>query len=114
MYHPASDFLSGVSGIILCDPQPGVESNYAYFPVVFDGYKYTRDEIHGKLKAQDIVARKYFYPLTSDFACYRDFPTAGGDKTPVAKRMADCVLTLPLYPDLPLCEVERICRIILN
>ena len=108
------ELLSGVPGIILCDPQPGVDSNYAYFPVVFDGYKYTRDEIHGKLKAQDIVARKYFYPLTSDFACYRDFPTAGGDKTPVAKRMAECVLTLPLYPDLPLCQVDRICQIILN
>jgi len=106
--------LAGVPGIVLCRPQPGVVSNYAYFPVVFDGYKYTRDEIHAKLKQQDIVARKYFYPLTSDFACYEDHPTAGGDKTPVAKRIARQILTLPLYPDLPLTDVDRICDIILR
>ena len=106
--------LSGVPGITLCPEQPGVVSNYAYFPVVFDGWKYTRDQIHEKLKQQDIVARKYFYPLTSDFGCYRDFPTAGGDKTPVAKRIAERVLTLPLYPDLSMEDVDRICDIILK
>ena len=106
--------LSGVPGIILCPAQPGVVSNYAYFPVVFDGWKYTRDQIHEKLKQQDIVARKYFYPLTSDFGCYRDLPAAGGHKTPVAKRIAERVLTLPLYPDLSMEDVDRICDIILK
>ena len=106
--------LSGIDGIRLCPPQPGVQSNYAYFPVVFDGYRLTRDEIHGKLKEQDIVARKYFYPLTSDFECYREHPTAGGEKTPVARHIADRVLTLPLYPELSITDVDRICDIILK
>ncbi len=104
--------LSSISGIKLSAPQDGVKSNYAYFPVVFDGYKYTRDEIFAKLAEQGITARKYFYPLTSDFECYKDFPTAGGDKTPVAKHVAANVLTLPLYADLSLEDVDRICDII--
>lgn len=106
--------LQGVQGIILCSDQPDVTPNYAYFPVVFDGYKYTRDEVFEALKKQDIVARKYFYPLTNDVECYRDLPTAGAEKTPVAKRVADQVLTLPLYADLALEDVDKICQIILK
>ena len=75
---------------------------------------YTRDEIFAKLAEQGITARKYFYPLTSDFECYKGFPTAGGDKTPVAKHIAANVLTLPLYADLSLDDVDRICEIIKN
>ena len=104
--------LENVPGIVLCRPQEGVKSNYAYFPVVFDGYRYTRDEIHANLKSRDIIARKYFYPLTSDFECYAD--TADSTQTPVAKYIADRVLTLPLYPDLPMEDVDRICEIVLN
>lgn len=106
--------LSGVKGIILCGEQEGVKSNYAYFPAVFDGYRYTRDQIFQMLKAENIVARKYFYPLTNDFDCYRDLPTAGVEKTPVAAHIADRVLALPLYADLSLSDVDRICDIILN
>ena len=106
--------LSGIEGIKLCSEQEGVESNYAYFPVVFDGYKYSRDEIFEKLKAENIIARKYFYPLTNGFECYKDMPTAGEDKTPVAKYIADRVLTLPLYADLSIEDVDRICNILLK
>ena len=106
--------LAGVSGIKLCPEQEGVKSNYAYFPVVFENYKYTRDEIFAMLKEHDIVARKYFYPLTNDFECYKEFPTAGAEKTPVAKYLADRVLTLPLYADLTVEDVNRICDIILK
>ena len=105
--------LSGIPGIRLCAPQPGVKPNHAYFPVVFDGYKYTRDEVYARLLDQDILSRKYFYPLTNDIECYRDHPAAGPEKTPVAKYIADRVLTLPLYADLPLEDVDRICDIIL-
>ena len=100
--------LSNIPGIVLCPEQEGVVSNYAYFPVVFDGYKYTRDQVFEQLKAQNIVARKYFFPLTNDIDCYRDLPTAGAEKTPVAKFVADRVLTLPLYADLSLEDVDRI------
>ncbi len=106
--------LDGIDGIALCRPQDGVVSNYAYFPVLFDGCKYQRDNVFQKLKDNGIVARKYFYPLTNDFECYRSFPTAGADKTPIAKEIASRVLTLPLYADLALDDVNRICDIILG
>ena len=61
--------FEGVEGIKLSKIQEGVESNYAYFPVVFDGYKYTRNEVFEKLAEQEIGARKYFYPLTNSFEC---------------------------------------------
>ena len=108
------DRLSGIPGIRLCVPQEGVKPNYAYFPVIFDGYKYTRDQVFERLLAQDILSRKYFYPLTNDVEAYRDYPTAGAEKTPMAKFIADRVLTLPLFADLPLEEVDRICDIILG
>lgn len=106
--------LSGIEGIKLSEIQENVESNYAYFPVVFDGYRFTRNEIFAKLQEQDIGARKYFFPLTNSFECYRNYPTAGVEKTPIAQHMALRVLTLPLYADLALEDVDRICDIILN
>lgn len=106
--------LSGKKGIKLAPMQLDVTPNYAYFPVVFDGYKYTRDEVFELLKAEGIVARKYFYPLTNGFACYSELPTAGEDKTPVAKYIAERVLTLPLYAGLSETDVDRICDIILR
>lgn len=106
--------LSGILGIRICRDQEEVKPNYAYFPVVFDGYKYTRDDVFELLKAENIVARKYFYPLTNSFECYQEMSTAGEEKTPVAKYIADRVLTLPLYADLSLEDVDRICDIILK
>ena len=97
----------------ICSRQK-LQSNYAYFPVVFDGYKYTRDDVFAKLAENDIIARKYFFPLTNSFECYEDYPTAGTEKTPVAAYIADRVLTLPLYADLTAEDVDRICDIILK
>ena len=105
--------LGGVPGLKLNTPQPGVESNYAYFPVVFDGYKYDRNQVFDRLAAQNIVARKYFYPITNSFDCYRGRPGFDPDATPIAKFMAERVLTLPLYPELSADNVDRICDIIL-
>ena len=102
--------LKDITGIQLSKKQVDVESNYAYFPVVFDGYKMTRDEVFEKLKGNDIIARKYFYPLTNSFECYKDQYDV--DETPVAKYIAERVLTLPLYADLALEDVDRICEII--
>jgi len=104
--------LNGIEGIKICKQQHGVKSNYAYFPVVFDGYKMTRDEVFEGLKEQNINARKYFYPLTNSLECYKD--RFNPDKTPVAKYIAERVLTLPLYADLRLADVDRICNIILG
>lgn len=106
--------LSSVPGIKLNPVQDNVTPNHAYFPVVFDGYRYGRDEVFEKLKAEGIIARKYFYPLTNSFGCYAHFPTSGDEKTPVARHIAERVLTLPLYADLYLEAVDHICDIILN
>jgi dTDP-4-amino-4,6-dideoxygalactose transaminase len=106
--------LSNIKGIKLCEEQKGVVSNYAYFPIVFDGYKYSRNETFDLLKQHDIIARKYFYPLTNSFACYKYYPTAGAEKTPVACHISERVLTLPLYADLAIEDVDRICDIVLS
>lgn len=105
--------LSGIDGIKLNAVQENVQSNYAYFPVVFDGYKYTRDEICEKLKKHDIIARKYFYPITNAFDCYKDKHDAKAE-TPVAYDISFKVVTLPLYADLSLDDVDNICDIILE
>lgn len=106
--------LTGIDGLKLSVIQKDVESNYAYFPVVFDGYKYTRNEVIELLAKDGIGARKYFFPLTNSFECYKNYPTAGVEKTPIAQYMALRVLTLPLYADLSLDEVDNICNIILS
>lgn len=104
--------LSGVEGIRLAKPQEGVESNYAYFPVIFDGYEAERNEIYDRLGREGIVARKYFYPLISNYDCYRD--RYDSRETPAAAYLADRVLTLPCYADLAAEDVDRICDIILG
>lgn len=104
--------LNNIKGIKLCKPQAGVKGNYAYFPVVFDGYKLNRDEVFEELKKNNIFARKYFYPLTSNFECYKG--RFHIEKTSVAEYIADRVLCLPLYSDLGLQDVDRICDIILK
>ena len=106
--------LKNIEGIVLCAPQKHVISNYAYFPIVFDGFKKTRDEVFEELKTNGVVARKYFYPLINEMECYRRYPSADIKKTPIAKHIADRVLTLPMYADLSLDDVDKICDIVLN
>lgn len=106
--------LENAKGLKLNKIQPDVDTNYAYFPVVFDGYKYTRNEVFSRLQEQGVTARKYFYPLTNGYECYRNYPTAGTERTPVAQHVALRVLTLPLYSDLELNQVDKICDIILG
>lgn len=104
--------LENIEGIKLSAIQEGVKQNYAYFPVVFDNYKYTRDEIFDKLRKKNIIARKYFYPLINDYECYRD--KYSSKDTPIAKYISDRVLCLPMYADLELEVVDKICDIILK
>ena len=104
--------LSNIKGIKLNQPQPGVKSNYAYFPVVFDGYKKNRDEVFEELKLNNIFARKYFYPITNSFDCYKG--QLDISNTPYAKYISERVLCLPLYADLSLDYVDRICKIVMN
>lgn len=103
-------WLEGVEGIQLNPIQPDVVRNYAYFPVVFDGFRKNRDEVMAALAREGIGARKYFYPVTNAFECYDADP----QKTPVALQLSQSVLTLPMYADLSKEDVDRICQIILE
>ena len=106
--------LEGVAGVQLNPIQKDVQTNHAYFPVIFDEKVFgaSRNEVHAKLAENDIVARKYFYPLTNTFDCYHGMFDV--NETPVALHLSKRVLTLPLYADLAMETVDRICDIILS
>lgn len=105
------ELLDGLAGVKLCRLSADVKHNYAYMPIVIeDEFGATRDEVFEALAAEGICARKYFYPLTTGFDCYRG--RFDSSKTPVAGDVASRVLTLPMYADLALVDVERICRIV--
>lgn len=106
--------LENIDGIKLSPIQQGVVPNYAYFPVVFDKKVFgaDRDEVFAKLGENGIGARKYFYPLTNTFDCYKGIFDASS--TPVALDISLRVLTLPLYADLALEDVDRISEIIMS
>lgn len=109
-----NSYLEGIDGLQLNVEQRDVKSNYAYYPVIFDEKKFgaSRAEVLDILAKNGIGARKYFYPLTSTFSCFnKQFDVS---KTPIALQVSKRVLTLPLYADLALEDVERICKIILN
>ena len=105
--------LSVNGGLTLAEGQEGVASNYAYFPVVFeDAFGATRDDVFESLHQHDIYSRKYFHPLISDYACYEG--RFDSSRTPVAQEVARRVLTLPMYADLSLADVDRICDVVLG
>lgn len=112
-YNKYKELLGNVPGIHFIPDQSGVTKNYAYMPIFFDGYKYTRDEIQAKLQDDNILARKYFYPIVPDLACYKSQPQYADKEFPVSKHAADTVLAMPMYADLTEEDVERICKIVL-
>ena len=104
--------LGAEPGLQLLAEQEGVRNNGAYFPVVFGEFKYTRDKVLARLDAAGITARRYFYPLTNSLACYRS--RYDEHDTPVAKYIAERVLTLPLFAGITHEDIDRICDIILG
>lgn len=104
--------LNRVEGVKLIKPDMDTLWNYAYFPVIFDGYRLDRNQIYDKLIKYNIFARKYFFPITTEAACYKEI--YGDVKVPVAKYAAEHVLTLPMYADLAIEDVDRICDVILG
>jgi dTDP-4-amino-4,6-dideoxygalactose transaminase len=95
-------------------PEPEEErANYSYFPILVQpDYPLSRDRLFQKLREHEIFARRYFYPLISDFPMYRGLPSAAHDNLPVARQIASEVLCLPIYPDLPLGQVDRIVELV--
>lgn len=104
--------LKNIKGIKLCNHKKEIKYNYAYMPVVFDEniLNINRDQISDILEKENIFARKYFYPLVNEYECYRDKYDVR--KTPIAKYISDRVLTLPIYADLDIGYVDKICNII--
>lgn len=108
------EHLEGVEGIQLSPIQKDVKPNYAYFPAIFAEKVFgsSRNEVFEALGNEGIGARKYFYPLTNTFDCFHG--KYDPNLTPVALRLSKRVLTLPLYADLALEDVDKICEIILK
>lgn len=114
VYDRYRENLSGVDGLTLNTLREDIEYNYSYFPVIFDEKVFgsSRNEVFDYLGKHDIGARKYFYPLTNEFDCFHGrFDVS---KTPVAVHVSKRVLTLPMYADLALEDVDRICALILQ
>lgn len=104
--------LDSIKGIRLIKPQNGVEYNYAYFPVIFDGFSKNREEVLTELAKNEIIARRYFYPSVDLAECYKG--ELSTNKVPISHYFADRVLTLPLYADLTVEEVDTVCDVILE
>lgn len=108
--------LQGVSGISFLEDIPGVRHNYAYFPIFVDEEKYgmTRDELYLKLKEQNILGRRYFYPLISEFSTYKGLESAKQDNLLMAHKIADSVICLPMYHGLDENSINSIVNLIVK
>lgn len=101
--------LSDIKGITVVEKVDGLQSNYSYFPILIENeYTLSRDELYQKLKSENIFARRYFYPLISDAAPFKNLPSAKASSLKVAKNISDKVLCLPLFPNLDDRSIQRI------
>ena len=102
--------LRSVEGITFMDDMLGVKHNYSYFPIFVNAEKYgmTRDELYIKMKEQNVLGRRYFYPLISEFTTYRGLSSANPENLPNAHKMANSVICLPMHHELNIKDVERI------
>lgn len=108
--------LRNVPGIRFFDDMPGVRHNYSYFPIFINAEEYgmTRDELYFKMKANDVLGRRYFYPLISSFSTYRGLPSAVPENLPVATKIANSVICLPMHHALSGEDIERILNCIIK
>lgn len=108
--------LRNVNGITFFDDMPGVKHNYSYFPIFVDAEKYgmTRDELYFKMKEHNVLGRRYFYPLISEFSTYRGLESAQPENLPNAHKMADSVICLPMHHNLDEEEISRVLQLIIK
>lgn len=106
--------LSGLQGISLLAEPNETESNFAYFPIFINEKEFgiTRDQLYDKLKQNNIFARRYFYPLISEFSMYKSLESANNSNLATATRFADEVICLPIYPNLDSNSLDKICKVI--
>ncbi len=108
--------LRGIPGLKFMEDMPGVRHTYSYFPVFINAEEFgmTRDELYLKMKSHDILGRRYFYPLISDFSTYSGLPSAQPENLPVAVRMANSVICLPMYSELTPGDIDRIITLLIS
>lgn len=108
--------LRNVKGVRFFDDMPGVRHNYSYFPIFINAEEYgmTRDELYFKMKEQGVLGRRYFYPLISTFSTYRGLPSAAPENLPVATRVANEVICLPMHHVLSEEDLTRILELIVK
>lgn len=108
--------LRDVDGITFFEDMYGVKHNYSYFPIFIDAEKYgmTRDELYEKMKLQNVLGRRYFYPLISEFSTYRGLESASRENLPNAHKMADSVICLPMHHALSDEDIHRTLECILT
>ena len=110
------DALRGIEGLTFYEDMPGVKHNYSYFPMFIDAEKYgmARDELYFKMKEANVLGRRYFYPLISEFSTYRGLESARKENLPNAHKMADTVICLPMHHELSEGDMERILKLIVK
>lgn len=110
------DALKNIQGISFREDCPGVKHNYSYFPIFVDENQYgiSRDELYAKMKEHNVLGRRYFYPLISSFDCYRNCPGASADNLPVAKKLAEQVICLPIHHQLSSEDVMIVLDVLKN
>ncbi|WP_286031710.1 DegT/DnrJ/EryC1/StrS family aminotransferase [Phocaeicola coprophilus] len=108
--------LRGTPGITFFDDMPGVKHNYSYFPIFVDANEYgmTRDELYFKMKNQNVLGRRYFYPLISSFSTYKGLESARPENLQEAHKMAESVICLPMHHNLTTSDINRIIKLILK
>ena len=108
--------LKGIDGITVWNDMTGVRHNYSYFPIFVDAEKYgmTRDELYLKMQREGVYGRRYFYPLISSFAPYRNLPSASKENLPIATKMAEQVICLPLHHALTDMDIQCIISCIIK
>ena len=108
--------LRPIDGITFFDDMPGVRHNYSYFPIFIDENKYgmTRDELYFKMQEQNVLGRRYFYPLISTFSTYRGLESSNPRNLPNAHKMADSVICLPMHHALTDEDIQRILHCIVK
>ncbi|MCI7391199.1 DegT/DnrJ/EryC1/StrS family aminotransferase [Butyricimonas virosa] len=108
--------LREVDGITFFDDIPRVRHNYSYFPIFIDAEKFgmTRDELYFKMRENKVLGRRYFYPLISTFSTYRSLESSNPKYLPVATKMADEVICLPMHHELSVSDIKRVLEVILE
>lgn len=101
--------LKNIKGIRFLEDMEGVHHNYSYFPIfISKEYGISRDELYEKMKKNNVLGRRYFYPLITEFNPYKDYPSAKPENLPIAKRLADEVICLPMYAFMEDDDIERV------